>query len=334
MNQRVRVREATFSSSQVWLRLMVAAALACALVGGISATSVLAQEDPALPNTTITGGPPAQFSYDPVFEFTGSDDVTPAQNLTFECAVAGFVDWEACVSPHTVSGLPHGDHTFYVRAIDGDNNVDATPASWSWTQVPICVFSQATIWVDYNGITRGGPNAGQPAMPDANNPSLLSIRGTNGADVIYGTSLNPVEPNPFGIVGDVIDGRDGNDLICAAGGFDTVNGGKGSDTIYGGFGNDTLNGDADNDTLYGSEGDDTLKGGNGNDTLNAFTGSDTMDGGSGNDTLNGGPNVYGPEPDTFDGGPGTDTANNIDEGLDTVKNNVEKKKFNTPPPTR
>lgn len=332
MRHAVHVRGATLPSPAGWVRIVVATAVAFVLAGGASAGVVLAQDNPAAPDTTITGGPPATFSYDPIFEFTGSDDVTPAESLTFECAVANFVDWAPCASPHTVSGLPFGDHTFYVRATDGDGNVDQTPASWSWTQIPICNFAEATVWVDYNGILRGGPDAGQPAMPDANNPTLLLIRGTNNADVIYGTSLNPVEPNPYGIIGDLIDARGGNDIVCAAGGFDTVKGGAGADTIYGGFGDDTLEGEGGADTIYGSEGNDLLKGGADNDTLYAFTGEDTMEGGNGNDTLNGGPNVYGPEKDVFDGGAGTDTGNNIDQGLDTVKNNVENRKFNRPAP--
>lgn len=299
------------------LRGAVATALALTLSGGTGLGIALAQENPAAPNTTITDGPPAQFSYDAEFEFTGSDDVTAPEALAFECAVVNFTDWTSCTSPYTVGGLPFGDHTFAVRAIDGDGNVDQSPATWSWTIVPTCNFSQATIWIDYNGIVRGGPNNGTPAGLSGN---LVVLNGTGNADVIYGTNLNPVEPNPFGAIGDLIDARGGNDVVCAAGGWDTVKGGGGADTIYGGFGNDTLEGEGGNDALYGAEGNDTLRGGGDNDQLFAFTGLDTMDGGNGNDTLSGGPNVNGPEADTFRCDAGTDTANNVDQPLDTVRN--------------
>src|SRR5207249_6126345 len=38
-----------------------------------------------------------------------------------------------CTSPQSYSSLTAGSHTFQVRAIDTAGNVDATPASFSWT---------------------------------------------------------------------------------------------------------------------------------------------------------------------------------------------------------
>ena len=51
---------------------------------------------------------------------------------SFECALDGaaFAD---CESPVVYTGLAAGSHTFQVRATDGAGNVDATPASHSWT---------------------------------------------------------------------------------------------------------------------------------------------------------------------------------------------------------
>jgi len=89
--------------------------------------------DAVPPDTTITGNPtnPSN-STSATFTFTGSDNVTPAGNLTFQCQLdnGGF---SACTSPRTYTGLAAGSHTFQVRAIDGANNTDPTPASYTWT---------------------------------------------------------------------------------------------------------------------------------------------------------------------------------------------------------
>lgn len=35
--------------------------------------------------------------------------------------------------PYSVSGLTVGEHTFAVSAVDNANNVDPTPATYTWT---------------------------------------------------------------------------------------------------------------------------------------------------------------------------------------------------------
>ena len=85
------------------------------------------------PDTTIAGNPsnPSNSS-SASFSFTGSDNVTPAASLTFECKLDSD-PFAACTSPRTYSGLTDGSHTFQVRAIDGVGNVDPTPVSFAWT---------------------------------------------------------------------------------------------------------------------------------------------------------------------------------------------------------
>lgn len=85
--------------------------------------------------------------------------------------------------------------------------------------------------------------------------ALVVIKGTDGADTLYG-SVN----------------RD-----------DNIFGGAGNDTLYGYAGNDILDGGAGNDTLCGGAGDDTyvFGEGSGNDTINNYSGS----AGHGFDTL-------------------------------------------------
>lgn len=85
----------------------------------------------ALPNTTITVNPTNPSKYTTAtFEFTGTD---PGSGVaSFECQIdAG--GYSACSSPKDYLGLTEATHTFQVRAIDNNGNVDASPASYTWT---------------------------------------------------------------------------------------------------------------------------------------------------------------------------------------------------------
>ncbi len=89
--------------------------------------------DTTPPDTTITSNPPdPTSSTDATFEFTGSDDVTAAASLTFECKLDASA-FTSCTSPKTYSAQAEGSHTFQVRAIDAASNVDPSPASFTWT---------------------------------------------------------------------------------------------------------------------------------------------------------------------------------------------------------
>ncbi len=72
------------------------------------------------------------YSHRATFSFAGTDDVTPAASLRFVCRVDGG-SYVPCTSPYQVSGLGAGAHLFEVRAIDGQRQADATPASHGWT---------------------------------------------------------------------------------------------------------------------------------------------------------------------------------------------------------
>jgi hypothetical protein len=87
--------------------------------------------DTVAPGTAIHFGPsnPSN-STEAAFSFTG--DGTGSAVAGFECKLdAG--EFGACTSPKTYSGLGSGSHTVEVRAIDAAGNVDASPASFTWT---------------------------------------------------------------------------------------------------------------------------------------------------------------------------------------------------------
>jgi PKD repeat protein len=89
--------------------------------------------DTASPDTTITTFPsnPSDVA-SATFAFTGTDNATPSGSLTFDCKLDAGA-WEVCTSPTAYSGLANGSHTFLVRAVDAAGNMDATPASYTWT---------------------------------------------------------------------------------------------------------------------------------------------------------------------------------------------------------
>ena len=98
-----------------------------------SATGTLLIQDTTAPDTTITSGPTSPTSAtDASFTFSGSDNVTPAASLTFQCSLDS-ASATACTSPAPYSGLSAGNHTFTAAAIDAAGNIDASPASFSWT---------------------------------------------------------------------------------------------------------------------------------------------------------------------------------------------------------
>jgi CSLREA domain-containing protein len=92
--------------------------------------------DSTPPNTTIFEDPTdPTTSTSATFRFSGSDNATPGPNLTYQCRLDGLLetDFAACTSPATYTSLSLGSHTFDVRAIDIQGNIDPTPASRTWT---------------------------------------------------------------------------------------------------------------------------------------------------------------------------------------------------------
>jgi hypothetical protein len=84
--------------------------------------------DTTPPQTSITVGPAAKTtSTSATFGFSSSE-----AGSSFECKLDSG-SWGGCIAPNVYSGLAVGSHQFSVRAIDAAKNVDATPATQSWT---------------------------------------------------------------------------------------------------------------------------------------------------------------------------------------------------------
>jgi hypothetical protein len=84
--------------------------------------------DTTPPQTRISSGPDATTeAHEAEFRFNASE-----KHSTFQCRVDRF-DWRSCRSPITYVEVPDGEHTFAVRARDRYGNVDASPATHTWT---------------------------------------------------------------------------------------------------------------------------------------------------------------------------------------------------------
>ncbi|WP_245584856.1 beta strand repeat-containing protein, partial [Pedobacter glucosidilyticus] len=92
-------------------------------VGSTSAVLI----DGIAPNTSFTSTP-ALLTNATSASFTFSS----TESGTFEASLDGG-SYTAVTSPSTLTSLSTGSHTYQVRAIDVAGNIDATPASYTWT---------------------------------------------------------------------------------------------------------------------------------------------------------------------------------------------------------
>ncbi|MEN9800795.1 MAG: hypothetical protein RL653_4492, partial [Pseudomonadota bacterium] len=96
--------------------------------------------DLTAPETTLVSKPATLVNVATATLDFGSDDTT----ATFECSVDGAA-FTACTAPVQLSGLAEGAHSVSVRAVDAVGNVDATPATATWTvdlTAPETTFTQ------------------------------------------------------------------------------------------------------------------------------------------------------------------------------------------------
>ncbi|HMQ30439.1 MAG TPA: right-handed parallel beta-helix repeat-containing protein [Chloroflexaceae bacterium] len=92
-------------------------------------------EDFTPPETFLIETPPDPSGSVAVFTFGGTDNSTPEQFLEFECRLDSFdpLAWLECSNPAVYANLTPGQHTFQVRAADAWDNIDPSPATYTWT---------------------------------------------------------------------------------------------------------------------------------------------------------------------------------------------------------
>lgn len=118
-------------------------------------------------------------------------------------------------------------------------------------------------------------------------PGKDLLRGTRRRDFLFGGPGDDTIRG--GSDADHIVGGPGEDLLFGDEGWDTIRGGRGADTIDGGAGNDRLSGDEGPDTILGRAGADKLNAGGGRDILRGGRGADVLRGGAAQDVMWAGP---------------------------------------------
>jgi Ca2+-binding RTX toxin-like protein len=308
------------------------------------------QIDKTAPDTSIVSGPSnPSTSTTATFTFGGSDSLTAAASLTFECSLDGAA-YTTCSSPKPYTGLTSGAHTFGVRAVDAAGNRDQTPATANWAiQIAaaaptIVVSGVGQCLADFRGLatlllsdadtpagnlTLSASSANTTLVPKTNisfggsgatrTITIATVSGRSGTAAVTVTVGDGGRTASVVITvlagtgnNDTLIGTSGPDMIFAGNAQDTLSGGAGADLLCGGAGDDTLDGGDGNNVLNGGAGNDRLTGGLDNDALLGGAGDDQLTGGSGDDALDGAAGN-----DTLDGGDGNDALLGL-AGNDTL----------------
>jgi hypothetical protein len=167
--------------------------VACGGGGGGAGSGAPAPTPPdtTAPDTTISQSAPSISGTSASFSFTATEAGT------FEGRLDGAV-FMTLTSPHVLSGLAEGSHTFEVRARDTAGNVDATPATFTWTvdatppQVQL-LFPTPRFYTDAETVTVRGT---------AQDPAGIQSLSVNGVDATSSNGFvtwSATIPVPLGI---------------------------------------------------------------------------------------------------------------------------------------
>ncbi len=132
--------------------------------------------DTTAPDTTIDSTPASvSASSSATFQFSG-DDHGGVGVAAFHIQLdgGGFI---SAVSPVTLNGLSEGPHTFQVRATDFAGNVDATPASYTWT-IDITAPAAPIVITPANGSTTNDSTPTYTGTAESSSTVILVVDGS------------------------------------------------------------------------------------------------------------------------------------------------------------
>ncbi len=135
---------------------------------------------------------------DAVFEFQANKGGREVAGLV--CRLDDAI-YTPCVSPHTISKLSEGQHTFYVRAIDVEGNVDETPANFTWNVKYTVWLPLITKPLPYSKITGritvgGVPFSGVSVTASGGSTAVTDSEGYYSFSLLPGSyTLTPSKPD-------------------------------------------------------------------------------------------------------------------------------------------
>ena len=132
--------------------------------GNPGADSTTVTKDTAAPDTQLLTHPASPTnSTGATFSFSGSDGGSGV--ASFQCRLDDRLPWPPAPRRSSYSGLADGSHSFEVRAMDQAGNLDATPASFTWTIDTAAPDTQIT---------------GHPADPSSSANAGFAFSGSDG----------------------------------------------------------------------------------------------------------------------------------------------------------
>jgi hypothetical protein len=127
------------------------------------------------PDTTLVSGPAAG----PLASSSATFTFTSEANASFESSLDGGA-FTMAASPLTLTGLTSGEHTVRIRAMDGAANVDASPATATWT-IDVNAPTAAIVFPARFSYTEANSLRIRGASSDAGTIASVSVNGIAAA---------------------------------------------------------------------------------------------------------------------------------------------------------